>query len=85
MDIVRLRVRTVPVSDLTTNEEFTIYTVISNTGYNSNIQCSSGFTLRDAISSFCSVFCVERESVHLLRPFLPQGMEDNGEQWLKNR
>ena len=85
MDIVRLRVRTVPVSDLTTNEVFTIYTVINITGYGSGIQCSSGFTIRDAISSFCSIFCVERKSVQLLRPFLPQGMEDNGEQWLKER
>ncbi len=85
MDMVRLRVRTVPVSDLTTNEVFTIYTVINITGYGSRIQCSSGFTIRDAISSFCSIFCVERKSVQLLRPFLPQGMEDNGEQWLKER
>lgn len=81
--MVRLRVRTVPVSDLSTNEVYTMYTVINNTGYNSSIQCSSGFTLRDAISSFCTLFSVERKSVILLRPFLPQGLEDNGEQWHK--
>ena len=82
--MVRLRVRTVPVSDLISNEAYTMYTVI-NTGYAGDIQCSSGFSLRDAISAFCSAFCVERESVQLLRPFLPQGVEDNGTQWIKNR
>ena len=77
--MVRLKVRTVPVSDPITNEVYTMYTVITDTGYNGDIQCSSGFTLRDAISSFCSAFRVERKSVQLLRPFLPQGLEDNGE------
>ncbi len=77
MDKVRLRVKTVPVTDLLTHEMFTVYTVINDTGHGDGIQCSSGFTLRDAISSFCDYFQITRIAVELVRPFLPQGWNED--------
>ena len=77
MDKVRLRVKTVPVTDLLTHEMFTVYTVINDTGHGDGMQCSSGFTLRDAISSFCDYFQITRIAVELVRPFLPQGWNED--------
>ena len=71
MDKVRLKVRTVLVQDLETQETQTLYSVISTQG--------AGMTLRDAITSFCDFFRIVRNSVELIRPFLPQGWEDYGE------
>lgn len=78
MDKVRLRVKTVPVMDILTQESFTMYTVFNDTGYGDGIQCSSGFTLRDAISSFCERFRITRVAVEIVRPFLPQGWNEDG-------
>ena len=78
MDKVRLRVKTVPVTDLLTQEAFTLYTVISDTGSGEGIQCASGFTLRDAISSFCEHFRIMRVAIELVRPFLPHGWNEDG-------
>lgn len=78
MDKVRLRVKTVPVTDLITQEAFTIYTVLSDTGCGDGIQCASGFTLRDAISTFCARFGIMRVAVELVRPFLPHGWNEDG-------
>ena len=80
MEKVRLRVRTVPVQDLVTHEVQTLYSVLSLGDWTASIHCASGMTLRDAISSFCNWFEIDRRSIELLRPFLPQGWEDNGNQ-----
>ena len=77
MDKVRLKVRTVLVQDLETHETQTLYSVFSTQGAD-RTKCASGMTLRDAITSFCDFFSIVRNSIELIRPFLPQGWEDYG-------
>ena len=68
--MVRLRVQTVPAWDPVTHLEHTAYTVILSDG--GELKCVSGWTLRDAIETFCKWFQIERWRICLLRPFLPQ-------------
>ena len=78
MDKERLRVRTVPVHDLITQEVQTLFTVQSlDKDGDGCIRCASGMTLRDAITTFCDWFKTDRHSIELLRPFRPYGWEDN--------
>ena len=78
MDKERLSVRTVSVHDLATQEVHTLYSVLSlNRGGIGYIRCASGMSLKDAITSFCEWFKIDRQSVELLRPFRPHGWEEN--------
>ena len=70
MEKMRLRVQTVPAMDPVTHLEHTAYTVILQDG--EVLKCASGWTLQDAIETFCKWFNVERRRVCLLRPFFPQ-------------
>lgn len=76
MDKVRLRVKTVPVSDLITHTTNTLYTVIKDDGDGVFVKCASGMTLQEAIENFCLWFKADRKSVKLIRPFLPIRRED---------
>ena len=81
MDKERLKVRTVPVHDLITQEVQTLFTVQSlRQDMAGHIRCASGMSLRDAITSFCNWFKTDRQSVELLRPFRPHGWEENDKQ-----
>ena len=80
MEKVRLRVKTVPVSDPVAHETYTLYTVLNTECRSCVIECASGMSVRDAISTFCSWFRVERSSIELVRPFLPHGWEEYGDQ-----
>ena len=73
MEKVRLKVLTVPAFDLLTYQEHTTFCVASLVG--GQIQHASGWTLRDAIDTYCESFKVDREQIILERPFLPQKME----------
>lgn len=70
MEKVWLRVQTVPTTDPVTYREHTAYTVIMLDG--GALKCASGWTLRDAIETFCEWFHIGRERVGVLRPFVPQ-------------
>ena len=70
MGKVRLRVQTVPATDPVTLLEHTAYTVILQDG--GGLKCAPGWTLRDAIETFCEWFHIGRERVGVLRPFVPQ-------------
>ena len=70
MEKVRLRVLTVPVLDPVTLQNHTTYNVICQEG--DALMCAPGWTLRDAIETFCVWFHSDRESISLLRPFMPQ-------------
>ena len=75
MDCIRLRVQTVPATDPVTNETHTAYLVFRKDDEGGIHFHASGWTLRDAIDSFCEWFKVDRHSIKILRPFLPQRME----------
>ena len=70
MDKVRLKVLTVPVFDPVTLQEHIAYSVIHQDG--DKVQCAPGWTLREAIETFCKMFHVERGRVSIQRPFFPQ-------------
>ena len=70
MEKVRLRVLTVPALDPVTHQGHTAYSVIREGG--EQLQCAPGWTLQDAIETFCARFQAERKSICLLRPFRPQ-------------
>ncbi len=70
MGKVRLRVQTVPASDPVTHQEHTAYNVIYQDG--ERMLLAPGWTLRDAIETFCEWFHVERELICIQRPFVPQ-------------
>ena len=70
MGKLRLKVQTVPAFDPVTLQEHTAYDVIFQEG--DTILCAPGWTLRDAIETFCEWFHIRREDVSLLRPFFPQ-------------
>ena len=72
MEKVRLRVQTVPATDPVTLKEHIAYNVIAQDGDNGCIRLAPGWTLRDAIETFCEWFQVEREQICILRPFIPQ-------------
>jgi hypothetical protein len=70
LDMVRLKVQTVPATDPVTLQEHTAYTVISFD--NDSLRSAPGWTLRDAIETFCECFKIDRDTVCLQRPFIPQ-------------
>ena len=70
MGKVWLRVQTVPATDPVTLLEHTAYTVIMLDG--GALKCASGWTLRDAIETFCEWIHIGRERAGGLRPFFPQ-------------
>ena len=72
MERMRLRVQTVPASDPVTHQEHTAYTVVL--ADSERLVCVPGWTLRDAIESFCKCFHVERETICIQRPFVPQSI-----------
>ena len=70
MGKVRLKVLTVPALDPVSYQEHTTFCVSAERG--GQFQHAPGWTLRDAIDSFCEWFKVDREQIVLERPFLPQ-------------
>ena len=70
MGKVRLRVLTVPAIDPVTYNEHTTFCVSST--LEGQFQFAPGWTLRDAVENFCTWFKVDRQSIILERPFLPQ-------------
>ena len=70
MGKVRLKVLTVPTLDPVSYQEHTAFSVFVQNG--EQFQHAPGWTLRDAIESFCEWFKVDREQIILERPFLPQ-------------
>ena len=70
LDMVRLRVQTVPATDPVTLKEHTAYTVIAFD--NGSLRSAPGWTLRDAIETFCEWFQIDSKDVCLHRPFIPQ-------------
>ena len=76
MDSVRLRVQTVLTSDPVTDESHIAFMVLQSPTSAGVVQHAPGWTLRDAIENYCNWFHVERQCIKLVRPFLPQTMED---------
>ena len=72
LDMVRLMVQTVPATDPDTQQEHTAYTVIDKNG--DSLRIAPGWTLRDAIETFCEWFHIDRRDVCLERPFIPQSI-----------
>ena len=72
LDMIRLIVQTVPVTNPVTLKEHTAYTVIANE--DDTLRVAPGWTLRDAIETFCDWFQVDRKNVCLHRPFIPQSV-----------
>lgn len=70
MGRVKLKVQTVPVFDSLNLCEHTAYTVMLQD--EKQFMCASGWTLRDAIETFCNRYQIERGDVCLIRPFFPQ-------------
>lgn len=70
MGKIWLRVQTVPALDPVTQQEHTAYSVTFNDG--ADLLFAPGWTLRDAIETFCNWFHMARENVCVLRPFFPQ-------------
>lgn len=70
MEKVRLRVQTVPALDPVTYQKHTAFSVFTENG--GKFQHAPGWTLRDAIDTFCDWFKVDRDQIILERPFLPQ-------------
>ena len=70
--MVRLMVQTVPATDPVTLQEHTAYTVIANN--DDSLLVAPGWTLRDAIETFCEWFQIDRRDVCLHRPFIPQSI-----------
>ena len=70
MEKVRLKVLTVPALDPVTYQEHTCFCVSAE--FDGQFQHVSGWTLRDAIDSFCEWCKVDRDQITIERPFLPQ-------------
>lgn len=70
MGKVRLKVLTVPALDPLTYQEHTSFCVSAEKDGHSRY--APGWTLRDAIDTFCEWFRVNRDHIILERPFLPQ-------------
>ena len=70
MGKVRLKVLTVPALDPVTDQEHTTFCVSALLG--GKIQYAPGWTLKDAIETFCEWFSIDRNHIVLERPFLPQ-------------
>ena len=70
MGRVKLKVLTVPAFDSLSLCEYTAYTVMLQD--DKQFLCASGWTLRDAIETFCDRYKIERGNVSLIRPFFPQ-------------
>ena len=70
MGKVRLRVLTVPALDPVTYQEHTAFSVAELTP--GSPRRVPGWTLRDAIDTFCRCYNVDRDQIILERPFLPQ-------------
>ena len=68
--MVRLIVQTVPATDPDTLHWHTAYTVIAYD--NDKLLAAPGWTLRNAIETFCKWFHIDRQDVCLQRPFIPQ-------------
>ena len=78
MDSVRLIVQTVPASDPETREIHIAYTVLRKDTSEELVAFAPGWTLKDAIENYCKWFQTDRCQVKLIRPFRPQGWEENG-------
>ena len=70
MGKVRLKVLTVPALDPITYQEHITFCVSADIG--GQFQHAPGWTLRDAIDSYCEWFKVDCEQIILERPFRPQ-------------
>lgn len=70
MEKVRLKVLTVPALDPATYQEHITFSVSTEKG--GRPQLAPGWTLRDAIETYCKWFKVDRHQIILERPFLPQ-------------
>ena len=70
MGRVKLKVLTVSAFDSLNLCEHTAYTVMLQD--EKQFMCASGWTLRDAIETFCDRYKIERGNVSLIRPFFPQ-------------
>lgn len=70
MGKVRLKVLTVPALDPVTYQDHTAFSVSTEQG--GQFQHASGWTLRNAIDTYCKWYKVDREQIVLERPFLPQ-------------
>ena len=70
MGKVRLKVLTVPALDPITYQEHTAFDVI--TEEDGQLKLASGWTLRDAIDTYCEWLKVDRDQIILERPFRPQ-------------
>ena len=72
LDMVRLMVQTVPATDPVTLKEHTAYNVIAKDS--DALLVAPGWTLRDAIETFCEWFQIDRQDVCIHRPFIPQSV-----------
>ena len=70
MDKVRLKVLTVPALDPFNHQKHTAFCVSTENG--GHLLHAPGWTLRDAIDTFCEWFEVDRDLIVLERPFFPQ-------------
>ena len=77
MGKVRLKVLTVPALDPVTYQDHTAFCVSAEEG--GHFQHAPGWTLRDAIDSYCEWFKVDRNQISLERPFRPQRVLSNEE------
>ena len=75
MGKVRVKVLTVPALDPATNHDHTSFCISAAIG--GQMQYAPGWTLRDAIETYCRWFKVDRGEVILARPFLPQRTESD--------
>lgn len=67
---MRLKVLTVPALDPVTYQKHTTFCVSTDNG--GEILHAPGWTLRDAIDTYCKWFKVDRDLIILERPFFPQ-------------
>ena len=65
----RLSVITVPATDLEGNYH-TAFTVFDDSA--KDLRSSAGWTLRDAIEYYARKYGVEKDSIRIIRPFVPQ-------------
>jgi len=67
--VERLSVITVPATDLEGNYH-TAFTVFDDSA--KDLRSSAGWTLRDAIEYYARKYGVEKDSIRIIRPFVPQ-------------
>ena len=65
----RLNVITVPATDLD-GAFHTAFTVFDDSA--KDLRSSAGWTLRDAIEYYARKYGVEKDSIRIIRPFVPQ-------------